>query len=238
MMNVRLKIALIMVGLFVCNGIESVVRIILTAALADRYYDLRKTQYLESFRLLKSHGYENVYVVESLKKQGPTFLDDCSSNVFYSQANNPHILPGYNEAITLLDALYHFGFDPEDIIIKLTGRHQFVSDEFLKYVHENPDGDIFVKAHNLQEQSPHEVHTLAFAMRCKYLIQMCEWVKQIVPTLPNPRRTPLEMLQCSFISQLKSNPTVKIHYVQTLGVRAHMLGSTTFPEAGDDYNYR
>ncbi len=183
---------------------------------------------------MRGHGYENVYVVESLKKQGPTFLDDYSCNVFYSQANNPKLLPGYNESVTLLDALYHFNFDPDDMIIKLTGRHHFISDEFLRYVEEHQSSvDAFFKVHN-----PRELFSVAFAMRCKYLIEMCEHFNRLFPTIKNPRRTPLEMLQDAFVRPREKNGLISVHYVQNLGVRAQFLGSTTAPEIGFGYAYR
>ena len=234
--SVMQKLILFIITYFVLSNVSvcAQVRIILTAALADRHYELRKEQYIESFNLLYGYGYENVYVVESLKKQGPTFLDDYSYNVFYSHANNPSLLPGYNESVTLLDALYHFNFDPDDIIIKLTGRHHFVSDEFLRYVEKYQlEADMFVKV-----QNPRELHTIAFGMRCKYLIQMCEWFNKIFPTIKNPRRTPLEMLENSFVRPLEQKGIMRVHYVEKLGVRARLHGSTTAPDIEDRYVYR
>src|SRR5256885_4787014 len=46
---------------------------------------------------------------------------------------------------TTLFRSYHFNFDPNDMILKLTGRYQPISDYFFKLVENNPQYDAIVK---------------------------------------------------------------------------------------------
>jgi len=148
------------------------IRIVLTAALSDYCYDMRKEQYIKSFNALYRYGYKDFYIVEALKKEGHTFLDDYCDNVFYSQANLADKPVGYNEAATLLDALYYFDFAPDDIIVKLTGRHSFATNALIKRA-ETMTSDALFKQCNKKELT---WYTVAFAMRCDELIKMLEWI--------------------------------------------------------------
>ncbi len=218
----RLSIFFIL-GFFV-SVVSAEIKIVLTAALVDGHYEFRKNQYIESFNRLKMYGYKNFYIVESIKK-APTFLEDYTNNVFYSQANDPIVPPGLNEARTLLDALYYFGFDDEDIIIKLTGRHQFISDIFLKQVENNPEINLFVK-----KRGGDAIYTIAFAMRCKYLKKMLEGLDYNL--MLAPFFYDLETVINLFVKDKKWNG---ILYVDTLGVKANVFGSTTAPEMDNIY---
>lgn len=148
------------------------IRIVLSAALTDAHYEFRKQQYIEAFNTLEKYGYKDVYVVEALKQQGPTFLDTYTKNVFYSSVNDPKFKNnGINEARTLLEGIYHFNFGPDDMIIKLTGRYRLLSSYFLQLVHDNPDYDVFIKFFERNEPC---AMTFCFAMRCKFFQEMYE----------------------------------------------------------------
>lgn len=200
------------------------IRLLFSAALTDAFFDFRKQQYIESFSTLKSFNYKNVYVVEALKKAGPTFLDDYSDNVFYSTANDPRFRnQGTNEARTCLQATYYFAFDPEDMIIKLTGRHCFTSDIFLRLVENNDEYDAFVK---LDAQT--DVSTVCFAMKCKYFREMYETID-----FNNMERRwiNLETEVGNYIKRKIKAGNFKVKYVEKLGVRANNYGSSTAPGA-------
>ena len=68
-----------------------VIRIVCTAALTDAFFEFRKQQYIEACFMLTKLGYKDFYIIEALKKQGPTFLDYCCPHVFYASANNPFL---------------------------------------------------------------------------------------------------------------------------------------------------
>jgi len=200
------------------------VRLVLSAAISDAYYEIRKQQYIASFHALAGYGYSNPYVVEALRKQGPTFLDDYSTNVFYSTANAPHYRnKGISEALTLLEGFYHFGFHPDDIIIKMTGRYLMVSDYLLRIVENHPEYDAIVKVDSIGQ-----VHTLAFAMRCKYFQEMFS-------SIDYPRMETLwiniEREVGDYIRRKAQQGNFKVLYLPKLDIKADLIGSAVSPGA-------
>lgn len=197
------------------------IRIILTAALSSNHQAFRKNQYLESFRSLQRLGLtkDDIYIVEALKKTGPTFLDEYSSHVYYAQNNNASFKNnGINEAITLLEALDYFKFDDDDIIIKLTGRHQLTSNEFLQIIEANPNYDMYIKIN-----PDGAALTLTFAMRCQYMKEM--YSSMNLNAMGYSRRA----IEHEVARYIKLKTQLKILYVQTLHVKADVFGSTTCP---------
>jgi len=243
-----MSIRIIAICAIFCAAFNSIllseVRIILTAAISEKHYELRKLQYIESFQCLKNYGYHNVYVVEALQEQGPTYLDDYTPNVFYSQKNDPDIYPGFNENRTLLDALYHFNFDPDDMIIKITGRDYLTSNEFIEHVKQHPKYNAVFKSRDRSW-----LRTELFAMRCKHLITMCEWVDKYIITSKLRARDinpTIEIHYSQYLRPRKKHSHRKtpfqINYVKKLGIRRQLLGSTSnrflYQEANpDEYEY-
>ncbi len=214
------KIALIAFLLSSC--VYAKVCIVLSAALTDAYFEFRKTQYIESINILAQYGYHNPYVIEALRKQGPTFLDDYTSNVFYSTADDPRFRnKGINEARTMLQGIIHFNFNPDDLIIKLTGRYQLISDKFIKLVKNNPDIDAFVMVNE-----DGNVFTLGFAMRCKYMREMYEnmdWEKM------EHNWINVEHEVGNYIKRKKRSGSFKVKYIKKLYMKADLFGSSTAP---------
>lgn len=137
-------------------------KILCTAALINNQYEMRKQEYIDCLKQLSKFSYKPL-VVESCV-QGPTFLDDYAT-VFYSQTNNPNLRnKGVNEAVSMLAACSYFNFQDDDIVVKLTGRYCFYSDQFLKTITQHPEIDIFVK-----EFSDGQMSTSCFAIRFKLL---------------------------------------------------------------------
>ena len=162
------KLLALTVGIVAYSQAASI-KIIYTAALLDRHFEGRKQEYIHTLRVLSQLGYEP-YIVEAIKKKGPTFLDQYCTKVFYAQSNNPNLRnKGVNEASTMLEAFNYFDFDDEDMIIKLTGRYYFESTLLFQRIEKNPDYDAFVKSHY-----PGEFFTGCFAMRYKYFKHMLE----------------------------------------------------------------
>lgn len=200
----------------------SVIRIVCSAALTNAYFEFRKQQYIESFNMITKFGYKDFYVVEAIKKQGPTFLEQYTQHVFYATVNNPHLKNnGINEAKTLLEGCNFFNFNPEDIIIKLTGRHSLISDHLLKIVEKNPDIDAFIKVN-----SDGNVFTLGFAMRYKYLKEMFETIDY------GPLEQfmiPLEYRVGDYVKKKKREGIFKVIYLDKLDIKANVYGSSTAP---------
>ena len=162
------KLLILAAGIFGYRR-NSNVKIMYTAALLDRHFEARKQEYIHSLEILSQLGCE-AYIVEAIKKVGPTFFDEYCSNVFYAQSNNPRLRnKGINEASTMLEGCNHFDFEDEDMIIKLSGRYYFESDLLFEAIKEHPGYDAFARF-----DRHGQVHACCFAMRYKYFKHMLE----------------------------------------------------------------
>ena len=141
--------------------LDSEVKIICTAALIESQFEMRKTEYAKSLSVLKSYGYHDPYIFDSILPFGSkSFLDNYSDNTFYTNINNDSLKnKGINEARSLLELFKKVNFKEHDMIVKITGRYNFNSDLFLKTIQENPTVDVF--AMKIKEQ----IFTGCFAMR-------------------------------------------------------------------------
>jgi hypothetical protein len=196
------------------------IKLVLGTALTDSFCDVRKAQYLESFRILSSLGYNNFYVIEGFKRQGPTFLEDHCDNVFYASVQNPGLRNnGVNEARTLLEGCNYFNFSPEDMVIKMTGRYHWISNHFLRLVEDNPHIDAFIK---INENN--DTWTVAFAMRYKYLKEM--YSKIDYNWLENAGIS-IESEVKKYILTKEKQGNFKVMFVDKLDLKAVMYGSST-----------
>lgn len=193
-------------------------RIVPTAALTNAHYSFRKKQYLASFNALFKLGYRknSFYIVEALKKHGPTFLNEHCNHVFYSKANNSSFRNhGINEALTFYDALNHFKFDDDDMIIKMTGRYLLLSDSFFIIAKNNSHYDAIVK-----QLDPTCFYTSLIAMKCKHWKKMIE---EMNLEKMDKEYIALEMVVKSYIDHHNLNTL----YVDNLGLKAHFYGSSS-----------
>lgn len=220
-------ILLVLCAFCLSTNLKSTIRIVLTAALVDNNYaDFRKQQYIDAFTILFKYGYYDLYVVEAIKKQGPTFLEDFSNHVFYSTVNDPSLCNhGINEAKTLMQGCEYFNFDPEDMIVKFTGRHRIVSDYFLKIVENNLDCDAIIKVNEDEN-----VFTLGFAMKYKHMKEMYETMDYVEL---NELMVPIEYRVGDYIKKKKCERDFKVYYLDKLDMTAHLLGSSTAPGANE-----
>lgn len=203
-------------------GKKGKIRILLTAALVDNgFYEFREQQYIRCLEILNSWGYrDQVYIVEAIKKEGPTFLDQYCDHVFYSQANDATLKNnGINEAINTREALKYFNFDDDDMIIKLTGRYEFIDDSFIQLAINNQDNyDVIGRFEK------GGIFTLCYAMRCKYLYELLKNIdykamkrsKDIIP---------IEIVFNQYIQ--KNSNKWRILSIEQLHVKAILTGSTT-----------
>ena len=208
---------------------KGLVKLLLTAAITDSHFEFRKEQYIKSLEILKHYGYENPYIVEALKKSPPTFLDTYSINVFYASSNNPLLKNhGINEAKTLLEALDYFNFAPDDMIIKLTGRHLLQSDSFLKYVERNSEYDLIMRIN--QEKTG--VFTSLFAMKCNCLKEMLNSIDYLKINDPI---IGIEYVVADYVLKKEKEGSLKICYIKKLDLLCDTYGSYTAPGASELY---
>jgi hypothetical protein len=198
------------------------IHIVCTAALVDAHFEYRQQQYMKAFNALISFGYNDFFIIESIKKHGPTFLNDYSKNVFYATVNDATLYNhGINEAKTLLEGCAHFGFQPDDMIVKLTGRHALDSDAFLKTVEKNPGYDAFIKV-----DKAGNLLTVGFAMRYKYLKEMYETIDY--SAINNPVIA-IEIPAGNYVKNKRKQGNLKVYYLDHIGIVSDVYGSTTVP---------
>lgn len=215
---------------FLSHSAEAEVRLVLSAALTDSYFEFRKRQYIESFSILSKHGYSNPYIIEALKKRGETFLDSYSQHVYYAQTNNPLLRnKGINEAKTMLEGLKYFNFAPDDIILKLTGRYHFKSDYFLKLVQNNQHLDAIVRFAPDGQQD-----TCCFAMKNKHLQRMFESLDYIAM---EDHMINLEYAVAQYVQQRMRTGEFKVLVVDKLDLQANYYASSTNPGAEGIVNF-
>lgn len=187
--------------------------VVCTAALIDHKFEERQKEYEYSLQLLNWYGVKP-YIVESCKNSR-TFLDDYGV-VCYTHTNILSLKnKGVNEALALREGLNHFKFPDDDMIIKLTGRYHFNSDEFLHLARERTDVDAIVKY-----DSHGQVITGCCAMRCKYFKEMLGSIDYIAM---EKKMINLEWQASNFIK--RKNPKLKVLVVDELQVTANIFGT-------------
>jgi hypothetical protein len=171
------------------------IKFVCTAAIIPNNYDNRKQQYIKSLLLLKGHGID-AYLIESCQK-GPTFLDEYCNHVCYSHTQNPRYLNyGINEALSLISGLKFFGFDPDDTVIKFTGRYSLESDEFVQLVKNNADADAIVRSWD-----EGNAYTALFAIKLKYFLDFLE--NNIDYEEMHQKSTPFEYFFGAYITKMR-----------------------------------
>jgi hypothetical protein len=194
------------------------IQILYTAALIDQQYEERKNEYIACLQSLKARGYTNPYIVEAIKKNSPTFLDEHSINVFYSTVNNIHLKnKGVNEGKTMLQALNHFNLDPDTMILKITGRYPFISDDLFQCIKDNPGADAIVK------MDPYgQGITACFALRARYLKDMLEHLdyNRMEQNMIN-----VELEFANYLKKIIREKNAKVIYINNLGIAARAFGT-------------
>ncbi len=147
--------------------------IVCTSALIVDNYEMRQQEYAQALSRLREYGYEP-YVFEARKLRSPSFLEEYSNHVFYSNVHNYQVRnKGINEATSMLAGINHYQFDDETMIIKTTGRYWLNSRLFLDIVENHPEMDAIVRFSGAYPPDSYVI-TGCFAMRCKYFKEMLE----------------------------------------------------------------
>jgi len=140
-------------------------KILYTAAYAPDYQDIRKCEYSSSLRWYKEHGYDP-YVVECYQTQGPLVYEEYTDKVFYSCVNDTSLKnKGVNEAKAILKALDHYGFDDNEMVVKVTGRYLPRETTFLNTVSNAKEDVVCLYMGN-------QIFTGVVAFRCGFFKKM------------------------------------------------------------------
>lgn len=191
--------------------------------LISKRFEFRKKQYMNAFTTLIKLGYNDFYIIEALQKQGPTFLDSYSKNVFYAKKNDPSLKNnGINEFKTLLEGCAYFNFDPDDLIIKLTGRYSLLSDYLLQTVQNNSEFDVLIKI-----TGDYCADTAGFAMKYKYLKEMDTYIDY---NSLEKNMYAIEYQVGQYIRKKIQDGNFNIFHINKLNIKAELTGSTTAPD--------
>lgn len=203
-----------------CNAFISIdkpeTRIVLTAALINHKYYERKKEYINAISILNRFGYNNLYIIESVRSH-KTFLDDYCENVIYTNSNNFNLQnKGVNEGNAIVKSLDKLDCKDEDIVVKLTGRYYFISDSFLKTIQSNPSIDVFAKLF-LDGQ----VFTGCFAMRYKYFKEM---FSQFDYEKMEREMISIEIEVANYIRSIAKEKNARVMYLDNLDIVANVFG--------------
>lgn len=192
-------------------------KIVCTAALIDTQFESRKKEYSTSLNILKEYGYQNPFIFEAIKSQGPTFLENYSDKVIYTGVNDARLRnKGVNEARSLAAGFKKCNFNDNDIILKLTGRYYFLSDALLNIIDNNEHIDAFVKVDRYGQ-----VFTGCYAMRYKLFKDM---LGQLDYTRMEQKMINIEFEVARYLKRVIKRKGVKVMYIETLGLMAPIFG--------------
>lgn len=194
------------------------IKILVTAALIDHFFDERKQEYLRSLNLLKKMNVE-VVVVENCKKES---FFDLFFPVCYSQSNNLSFKnKGINEALAMLAALDYFGFDDDDMIVKVTGRYAFENENLLNHIEHCSSYDAYARLSNVHTSKLREIDffTGCFAIRCKYLKM---FLKELDLVYMEKEQIPIEWELGKFF---RRHPEIKVHKLKKIYLYANVFGT-------------
>ena len=206
--------------LLFCSSVECFekIHVVYTSAIVPPCFETRKHEYIRSIQLLKSYNYEP-YIFESCHPFAPSFFNDNVQHVFYSNVNDDRLRnKGVNEARSLLAGIHHYRFDDHDMIVKITGRYQLESDEFLKLIEDHPEVDAFMKCDPHFPAPLGKVFTGCFALRCDLFKEMLESLD--LQRMEN-EMIDFEIEVAQFAQKLSARGG-KVMYVNRLGLSANI----------------
>lgn len=140
----------------------------------------RESQYKQGIQTLLTHievlSDYKVIIVENNGKR-PTFLDQFVSDkckILYTHNNSIDTLyKGYKEIMDILDCITLEKIQPEDFIVKITGRYILQENsEFINRLKEVEKYDCILRYGSFNESSREKCHdciTGLIGMRCKYI---------------------------------------------------------------------
>ena len=136
-------------------------RIISTSALIPTKFESRKIEYEKAFKKIKEIFFEDTIVILECFSNGVSFFENFDCEVFLTHTHNENIR---NKGVLEIMGLKKY-FDSvpvsEGLIVKVTGRYQFIDDNFKRQILNNQGFDFYGK---LTDNST-QVFTGCFAMK-------------------------------------------------------------------------
>jgi len=172
------------------------IKVIFTSALIEDPDEERKKCYIQNLINLKNYGCE-VFVVESCI-EGPSYLDCYCDKVYYTKSNDLYETKSNNEIKSMLIGLLHYDFEPEDLILKVTGRYVLEDDQLINFVKLNENADVIARVWN-----DIDAYTGYYAIKYKYLLDMFDYYFYIYNN--KSKNFAVEHALGNFISMNKDN---------------------------------
>jgi hypothetical protein len=134
----------------------------------------RRAEYTNAIQCVLAHVPSSVQVrIVENSTQSPTFLDSFGIPVIYTNHSNINVRnKGITEFKDLLYTLHAQGAQPDDIVIKLTGRYCLLNSSFIERVLQTQtEYDAWVKFYNVHARQFMDNDCILglFAMRYRYL---------------------------------------------------------------------
>lgn len=109
-------------------------KFLFTSAIIPKFEEIRQEEYLKSYNQLLSFGIkkEDIYVIETVKTES-CFWEDVTDNLFYTNTHLSYLRnKGVLEANAILKFFRFYTFEPQQPLIKLTGRYLLQSPNFIE----------------------------------------------------------------------------------------------------------
>ncbi len=150
---------------------------IVTTSLINKDSEIRKEQYVNGITSLKSIVSKTIkkdYKIIIVENNGlrKTFLNDLHNDVFYTNNNyNMSFNKGNIELMDIKDVIHNYNIQPNDFIVKLTGRYIIQDDsDFIKSINEDYDCIIMYGSYlNPCNENYGDCVTGLIGMKCKYI---------------------------------------------------------------------
>lgn len=195
---------------------------IVTTSLINTDFEIREQQYINGITTLKSivkNNIEKDYKIIIVENNGSrkTFLNDIHNEVLYTNNNSCCMLnKGNTELMDIKDVISNYNIQPNDFIVKLTGRYIIQDNsDFINNLNEDYDCIIRYGSYmNPCNENYDDCVSGLIGMKCKYIntIQFAE---------PNK---PIERQWANATHNIKKN---KIKKLDKLGLKM-CPGSNTY----------
>ena len=199
---------------------EGEIRVVCTSALVQLCYESRKNEYIQSFKTLTDYGYPP-YVFEACHPAPPSFLEEYAASVFYSNVNDPKLVnKGVNEAKSIMEGFKHYQFNPNDMIVKITGRYHLDRRNFLQIIEDHPEVEAFVSCDPGYPEPLGKVFTGCYAMRYQLFKEMLE---NLSFEEMEKKLIDIEVEVANFAQKLTARGA-KVMYLDKIGMTANIGG--------------
>lgn len=149
------------------------IKILFTSSLISSDYELRKTQYINSYNnLLKYASPDQINILECFSDSIDFFMNLKSKTYISKNKKNNLKNKGAKECICLKEFFENTNSDENDLYIKITGRYSLDSDWFFEQINNNLEFDFYGKLMDNNQQ----IFTGLFAIKSKLFKDFLNWL--------------------------------------------------------------